>query len=81
MKKNSPIIPGKVYRHHKDDLYTVLHVVDDSTNARAGNKVVVYVSLTYGTIKCRDVKEFTQIIIWPDGKKRPRFVERRNSLK
>ena len=67
------VTPG-VYKHYKGGRYTVLHVADDSTNKRVGNKLVVYVSLTYGKIKCRDLKEFTQVIKWPDGKKRPRFV-------
>jgi hypothetical protein len=52
----------------------VLHVVDESTNARKGNKGVVYVSLTYGAIKHRDLTEFTEEVEWPDGTRRPRFI-------
>ncbi len=74
MKNSSLPIPGKIYRHQKGGRYTVLHIADDSTNKREGNKVVVYVSLTYGTVKCRDLEEFMQVVVWPDGKKRPRFV-------
>lgn len=68
------IIPDRVYEHHKGGKYLVLFVADDSTNARPGNKLVVYVSLTYGVIKCRDLSEFTESVEWPDGQTRPRFV-------
>lgn len=65
---------GKVYEHFKEGKYLVLAVADDSTNAREGNKVVVYVSLTYGKVLVRDVAEFTEEVEWPDGKKGPRFA-------
>lgn len=65
---------GKIYKHYKGGRYTVLHIVDESTNARKGNKGVVYVSLTYGKIKHRDLNEFVEEVLWPDGVKRPRFV-------
>lgn len=68
------ILPNRVYEHYKGGKYLVLFVADDSTNSRAQNKLVVYVSLTYGTIKCRDIKEFTEIVEWPDGQKQPRFI-------
>lgn len=68
------LVPNRVYKHYKEGRYLVLAVADDSTNARMGNRVVIYVSLTYGTIKCRDLKEFTEIVEWADGSKRPRFV-------
>ncbi|HYC34394.1 MAG TPA: DUF1653 domain-containing protein [Candidatus Paceibacterota bacterium] len=66
---------GKVYKLYKGGHYTVLHIVDESTNARKGNKGVVYVSLTYGAIKHRDLDEFIEEVMWPDGVKRPRFIE------
>jgi hypothetical protein len=65
---------GNVYAHHGGGKYVVLHVVEDSTNARAGSLGVVYVSLTYGKIKYRDLIEFTEDVEWPDGKRRPRFT-------
>jgi hypothetical protein len=68
------VIPNRVYDHYKGGRYLVLSVADDSTNNRAGNRVVVYVSLTYGTIKCRDLVEFIELVEWPDGQKRSRFV-------
>lgn len=66
--------PGRVYKHFKDGQYLVLFVADDSTNNRKGNKVVVYVSLTYGVVKARDLSEFFEPVTWPDGILRPRFV-------
>ena len=68
------VIPNRVYGHHKGGKYLVLSVADDSTNNRSGNKLVVYVSLTYGKIKCRDLTEFIEIIEWPDGQHRSRFI-------
>jgi hypothetical protein len=68
------VIPGKVYLHYKGGRYLVLHIVDESTNARKGTQGVVYVSLTYGKIKHRDLAEFIEEVEWPGGSKRPRFV-------
>lgn len=63
-----------VYEHHKGGKYLVLGIAEESTNARKGNRVVIYVSLTYGKVRCRDLEEFTEVIEWPDGESRPRFV-------
>jgi len=52
----------------------VLFIADESTNERIGNKVVVYVSLTFGVVKCRDESEFIEIVEWPDGSKKQRFI-------
>lgn len=68
------IVPQRKYTHFKGDTYLVLAVAEDSTNTRKGAQVVMYVSLTYGTIKCRDLSEFTEMVQWPDGIERPRFV-------
>lgn len=68
------VIPNHRYDHYKGGKYLVLFVVDDSTNRRAGNKIVIYISLTHGMIKGRDLKEFLAPVTWPDGKKRPRFI-------
>src|SRR5581483_7591185 len=73
--KKPIVIPGKVYTHYKNGRYTVLCLTEESTNARKGNNGgVVYVSLTYGKIKHRDFDEFTELVEWPDGKMRPRFI-------
>ena len=74
------ISPG-MYRHYKGGKYLVLFVADDSTNKREGNKVVVYASLAHGTINCRDLNEFTEIVAWPDGGQKPRFIGAFTSLR
>ena len=71
---NEEIIQNKVYVHYKGGEYLVLFLANESTNERAGGNVVVYVSLTYGKIKCRDYKEFVEIIKWSDGSKKSRFI-------
>lgn len=63
-----------MYRHYGGGRYTVLFVASDSTNMRDGNEVVVYLSLSYGKIYCRDLVEFTENVEWPDGSTRPRFI-------
>lgn len=69
------VTPNTVYLHHKGGRYLVLCVADESTNIRkAEGSVVVYVSLTHGRIKVRDVLEFLELVRWPDGEMRPRFV-------
>ena len=68
------IIPGTIYRHYKGGRYIVLHIARDSTNNRDGNKGVVYFSLAKRTVNYRDVSEFTEEIMWPDGVTRPRFI-------
>lgn len=68
------IIENRVYEHYKGGKYLVLFVADESTNKRAGSRVVVYVSLTFGKVKCRDASEFVEVVEWPDGSKKPRFV-------
>jgi hypothetical protein len=68
------LLLAHVYDHYKGGKYLVVSIAEDSTNARVGAKVVMYVSLTYGKVKCRDLTEFTQMVTWPDGEKRPRFI-------
>jgi len=62
-----------IYEHHKGGKYYVLSVAQETTNARLGAKVVIYVSLTYGILKVRDLSEFIELVEWPDGERRPRF--------
>lgn len=69
----SDVAPG-LYDHYKGGKYRVLFVAEDSTNDRDGNQVVVYESLTYHVMKCRDLTEFVEPVEWPDGTMRPRFV-------
>ena len=68
------IAVNKVYEHYKGGKYLVLLLADDSTNAREGNHVVVYISLANGKTYCRDASEFTQLIKWDNGDMKPRFA-------
>lgn len=68
------VLPGKIYVHHKGGRYLVLALTEESTNSRVGTPGVVYVSLTYGIYKHRELKEFVEEVMWPDGGKRPRFM-------
>jgi hypothetical protein len=68
----SLVEPG-VYSHHRGGHYSVLFLATDSTNSRAGKPVVVYVSMTTGERKVRELIEFLEPVQWPDGTIRPRF--------
>lgn len=61
----SHVEPG-IYRHHRGGLYRVLLTAIESTNAREGVEVVVYVSLTTGLVRVRTVAEFKEYVEWPD---------------
>jgi hypothetical protein len=71
---NTDIKVGTIYTHYKGGRYYVLAVAEETTNARIGGHGIVYVSLTYGKLKYRDLDEFCEEIEWPDGVRRPRFV-------
>lgn len=68
------VLSGKVYLHHKGGRYLVLALTEESTNKRVGMPGVVYVSLTYGKFKHRDLAEFVEEVKWPDGNRQPRFI-------
>lgn len=68
------VIPHKNYKHYKGDVYLVLGVAIESTNVREGRRVVVYTSLQNGTMHTRDEKEFTELVKWPNGDMKPRFM-------
>ncbi|HEY4498843.1 MAG TPA: DUF1653 domain-containing protein [Candidatus Paceibacterota bacterium] len=68
------VIPGTTYVHKKGGRYIILHIADESTNKRTGNKVVVYQSIALGKIHTRDLDEFTELVEWPDGTQKPRFI-------
>ena len=68
-----------VFRHYKGGRYRVVAVAE--THHHNGDKDVVYVSLTTGSIvtrplekDSRDEDSWSDIVDWPDGEKRPRFV-------
>lgn len=66
-------VVGSVYQHYKGEKYLVLFVLQDETNERVGNKIVVYRAVDDGKVFARDYSQFTEVVEWPDGKKRPRF--------
>lgn len=66
------VTPG-IYRHHDGGLYVVLAVCTDVTSARAGEKTVLFYSLTQQRLMVRAATEFNEVIKWPDGKLRARF--------
>lgn len=50
-----------IYRHYKGGLYRVLGTALVSTNGPdTGDRVVVYISLTYGSMHVRDEDEFRE---------------------
>jgi hypothetical protein len=53
------------YQHHKGPLYRVLFTAGNSTNTQHGGRMVIYVSLTYGTIHAREEKEFHEQVLSP----------------
>lgn len=68
----APLEPG-IYRHHKGGRYLVLH--PDVHAASDGHpRLVVYVSLTSGILWARDLHEWHDLVLWPDGVTRPRYV-------
>lgn len=52
-----------LYRNHKGDLYEVLAVATEATNARAGGEVVVYLSIEEGEVYVRDRDEFEDTVL------------------
>jgi hypothetical protein len=69
-------MPG-IYRHYKGGFYRALGVALMSTNGPdVGDRVVVYISLTYGSMHVRDEGEFNEIVKWTDDKGRTRTDRR-----
>jgi hypothetical protein len=65
--------PG-VYRHYKGGFFTVLFDAVESTNARTGTRVVVYVSHTTGSVLVRTAAEFCELVRAADGDLVRRFT-------
>jgi hypothetical protein len=60
-----------LYTHYKGGKYrTILTAMDSETE----KPTVVYVSLSSGEFWVRPLEMFAEIVIWPDGKYRSRFV-------
>lgn len=63
-----------IYKHYKGGIYAVLGICSDSTNGRDDAKMVLYYSLEKHQIHVREIAEFHEIVKWPDGKLRARFL-------
>ncbi len=75
------VTPGARFAHFKGGVYLVLAVAE--THDHVGDKDVVYVSLTHGTIVTRPMRldsrgrvgvAWLDEVRWPDGVTRTRFV-------
>lgn len=62
--------PGN-YVHYKGGVYRVLF---SAKHTETEEPLVVYVSLKTGEIFARPEKMWNEVIPWPDGKSRPRFI-------
>lgn len=75
-----PELPLGLYRHTKGDLYEVLGLVQDSTNGSPEpyGWMVHYRSLHppphRGGVYVRRHAQFVELVPWPDGQVRPRFI-------
>lgn len=65
-----------VYRHYKGGLYQVIGVGQQTETSEI---LVVYIALSGANlpgprIRLRPVAMFNEIVKWPDGESKPRFV-------
>jgi hypothetical protein len=67
-----------VHKHYRGPHYLVIGVSQESTNGRAeGMPCVVYISLegrNVGRLHHRELGQFAETVMWPDGLPRPRFM-------
>lgn len=77
-----PILIGGRYVHYKGGVYVVVALAN--THHHNGDKDVVYLSLKTGQYNTRpflrdsrDEDSWNDIVKWPDGRKRWRFVQHR----
>ena len=76
---NPTHIPFGIYDHFKGGVYMIR---DFSRWASGdGELVVEYLSMLFGTKNTRLASEWCQVVEWPDGKYRSRFVYRGPDLK
>jgi hypothetical protein len=65
-----------LYRHYKGPRYRVLFTGKDSTNGPGeGRAMVCYISDAEHGIHFRELSQFVEPVVWPDGISRPRFVK------
>ncbi len=65
---------GAEYVHYKGGRYTVVATAIDATNTAGDRQVVVYRALKDGAVYVRNLAEFLEPVVWPDGETRPRFL-------
>lgn len=63
----------KSFRHYKGGTYTLLMVARDSEER--DDMLAVYVSHQTQQVWARPWPMFNEIVLWPDGVRRPRFIE------
>jgi len=68
------MMPGGLFRHYKGDLYRVISAATESTNARNGQLLVIYIGRPASGIRVRTLEEWQELVVWPDGTMRPRFT-------
>lgn len=79
--------PGR-YRHFKGNLYIVHRIVRNATNAAGYSPMVYYEVVDKSHLMpeadgvdadlghcVRALSEFTEVVEWPDGVRRPRWVK------
>lgn len=64
------IEPGN-YKHYKGNMYRVLFM---AKHTETEEPLVIYISLENGGIFARPESMWTDLVTWPDGKTRPRFI-------
>lgn len=66
----------KRFQHKNGGEYVVFpFFVLNSNNDQDRDSQVAYLSLATGEVNHRSFSEFTELVEWPDGESRPRFVE------
>lgn len=63
----------KSFRHYKGGTYTLLMVARDSEER--DDMLAVYVSHQTQQVWARPWPMFNEVVLWPDGVRRPRFIE------
>lgn len=61
------------YVHYRGGTFTLLYVAENSN--QRDQEMAVYVSHLRRKVLVRPYAEFTELVRWPDGQMRPRYVE------
>lgn len=68
-----------IYLHYKGGLYT--KVTEAFNSEQRDQLLVIYVSHSTGKLWARPKAMFEEDVMWPDGKRRPRFTTDINTLR